>query len=291
MTTFKELATYKVDGFDTYINSVAELNDSVLALGMRSQGVTELSYRGGIRYNTVRNLVNKNCSSVCQDSFGNLWIGHSYGGITVRLAYSIEYNETTLPKKLDNKKVFSVAKVGYKTYIGTDGDGLCIYDSKTAQCKQYTSKSALGGNNFDDVVTSLFFDGEYLWIGTYSKGVFALSPQTGNAAFSKQLSAISEKNISTVFVDSQQNVWVGTYESGVFVFNKKLKSFVRHYTGYEGDQYQTISCNGTTCFYEDTQNSIWLGYYGITKLADEKIVYIFIRFKNAYSVFCYIKQR
>lgn len=275
-TTFKELATYKVDGFDTYINSVAELNDSVLALGMRSQGVTELSYRGGIRYNTVRNLVNKNCSSVCQDSFGNLWIGHSYGGITVRLAYSIEYNETTLPKKLDNKKVLAVAKVGDKTYIGTDGDGLCIYDSKTAQCKQYTSKSALGGNNFDDVVTSLFFDGEYLWIGTYSKGVFALSPQTGNAAFSKQLSAISEKNISTVFVDSQQNVWVGTYESGVFVFNKKLKSFVRHYTGYEGDQYQTISCNGTTCFYEDTQNSIWLGsYYGITKITHDGKISIY----------------
>ena len=275
-TTFKEIASYKVNGFDTYINSVAELNDSVLALGMRSQGVVELSYLAGVRYNVIRNLVNNNCSSLCQDSFGNLWIGHSYGGITVRLSHSIEYNETALPQKLDHKKVLAIAKVGDKTYIGTDGDGLCIYDSKKAQCQQYTSKSTLGGYSFDDVVTSLFFDGEFLWIGTYNKGVFALSTQTGKAAFSKQLSIMPEKNISTIFEDSQQNMWLGTYESGVLVFNKKSKSFVRHYTGYEGDQYQTISCNGTTCFYEDAQKSIWLGsYYGITKITHDGKITIY----------------
>ena len=274
--TYKEIGTYKISGFDTFITSVAELNNSVLAFGLRSQGVAELSYREGIRYNAVHKLVNKSCSSLCQDSFGNLWVGHSYGGITVRLAQSIDYNETTLPEKLNTKKVLSVVEVGDITYIGTDGDGLCMYNNKTRQCQQYTSESLFDGYSFDDVITSLFLDGEFLWIGTYNKGVFALSTKTGKASFAKQLSGMPEKNISTIFVDSQQNVWIGTYEGGVFVFNKKSKLFERHYTGYEGDQYQTISCNGSTCFYEDSENSIWIGsYYGITKIRRNREITIY----------------
>ncbi|MBR5433953.1 MAG: response regulator [Bacteroidales bacterium] len=253
---------------DTFINDVEIVGDSVLWFGMRSLGIYEMQIGNEPKPVEIPHLINKNCNSVFKDCFGNIWIGHSFGGVTLRLAQTFDLDDGGfLAEHLKNQKVLAILRDGQKTYAGTDGGGLFVYDEQTKRMKNYTYESGIQGILFDNVVTALAADNDYIWVGTYTNGVFALSKKTGSLAFQKQLPQISAKDISSLFVDSQGNVWIGTYENGVFVFNKEQAEFVRHYTGYEGDGFLTISCNGTTCFFEDTNKNLWIGsYYGISRI-------------------------
>ncbi|MBR7036118.1 MAG: response regulator [Bacteroidales bacterium] len=253
---------------DTFVNDVEQISDSVLWLGMRSLGIFELQLNATPKPVEMPHLINKNCNTVYKDSFGNVWIGHSFGGVTVRLSQTFDLEGNgAFADQIKTQKVLSIIQKAGKTYAGTDGGGLFVYDEQAKRVKNYTYETGIQGNTFDNVVTALCSDDEYIWIGTYTNGVFALSQKTGALAFQKQLAHVPSKDISSLFVDSQGNLWIGTYENGVFVFNKERAEFVRHYTGYEGDGFLTISCNGTTCFFEDTEKNIWIGsYYGISKV-------------------------
>lgn len=261
---------------DAYVNDVVAISDSVVWLGMRSLGIYEFHVNGVIRPLDINKMVNKNCNSLYKDTFGNVWIGHSFGGITLRLAQIYDLDDEGIFSDIVlNQKVLAVERTENKLYVGTDGGGLYVCNEKTKGVKHYNYSAGIQGNVFDDVVTAICQDDEYVWIGTYKNGLFALSKRTDALVFHSQLSKISAKDISALYADSQRNLWIGTYENGVFVFNKDSGKVVRHYTGYEDDGFLTISCNGTTCFFEDSEHFIWIGsYYGISKIApngDSKI--------------------
>ncbi|MCQ2605152.1 MAG: response regulator [Bacteroidales bacterium] len=255
---------------NVYVTSIVE-TDSLVLLGTRAHGVFEFSKDGQLKSAAIRNLVNQSCSTLYTDCFDNVWVGHSSGGITVELAESVDYVSSDSFNSLNGVKVISVAQSKEYYCIGTDGYGLYLFDKRTGSKHIYNAQSGL-----DDVVTSLAVEGNMLWIGTYNKGVFCMSLVDYTFLYVNELQQCPEKNISSVFVDSQRNVWIGTYESGVLVFNQKLQKFDRHYTGYEGDAYQTISCNGITEFFEDSNNNIWLGsYYGLTKITKNNEITIY----------------
>ncbi|MCQ2607398.1 MAG: response regulator [Bacteroidales bacterium] len=255
---------------NVYVTSIVETESSVL-LGTRAHGVYEFKQNGLLIPNAAKNLRNQSCSSLLKDNFGNIWAGHSSGGITVQLAESVDYEETGLFDALNDVKVISVAQTNNYYLVGTDGLGLFVYDKRSGAKRVFSASSGL-----DDVVTSLSVDGDKVWIGTYNKGVYCLSLTENKFLYLNELRQCPEKNVSSVFVDSKKNVWVGTYESGVVVYNQRTHSFDRHYTGYEGDAYQTISCNGITSFYEDNQNNIWLGsYYGLTKITKDNAITLY----------------
>lgn len=254
---------------DTYINDIEQIGDSLLWLGTRAQGIYELQIGKGIYEVDLQNLINRKCLSVFKDSFGNIWIGHSYGGVTLRLAQACDFDESTFScRNIENKKVLAIARVKDKMYVGTDGDGLFVYGKNGSVLKNYTYESGINGIPFGNAVTTLCADEEYVWIGTFNSGVFALSQKNDALAFQQQLSACPAKEVSSVFADSQRNIWIGTYANGVYVFNKDSAKFIRHYTGYEEDGFLNISCDGSTCFFEDSQKNVWIGsYYGISKIS------------------------
>ena len=254
---------------DPCVNDVMQLTDSTLLLATRSDGVFELSLTDGALSRYMTNLVNNNCTSLLADSFGNIWVGHAFGGVSLKVGNSVDFNSKDFIENVPSCKVLAVAECGGKNFQGTDGAGLYMYDRVTRSRKVFNFNTGLEGKTFDNVITSLFADGDCLWIGTYNHGVYAYSVKSGTLQYAEQLAQCPEKGIATIYVDSRQDVWIGTYESGVYVFNKEQKKFIRHYTGYEDDGNLNISCNGSTCFFEDAYHNIWIGsYYGITKISE-----------------------
>ncbi|MCQ2959155.1 MAG: response regulator [Bacteroidales bacterium] len=254
--------------FDTYVNDIEVISDSLLLVGTRSHGLYALNFETGIREVKVQNIVNKNCSSIYKDCFGNIWVGHSFGGITIELFGSYSFDNVDLiDNSIQNQKILSQVEESGNLYIGTDGGGLFVYNKQKGSIENYTYESGFQGYSFGNAITSLVSDGKYIWIGTFNHGIYALSLTSNKLSFYKELSKCPAKDISSVYADSQRNIWIGTYASGVYVFNRDSAKFIRHYTGYENDGFLNISCDGTICFYEDIEKNVWIGsYYGISKI-------------------------
>lgn len=258
-----------------YPIQIQELKDSSLLIATRSNGIFQINSLGEKPYN-LKNLINKNCTSIFQDSFDNIWIGHAFGGITVQLAQSVDYNDEKIAHILTNDKILAIAQTKNNIYIGTDGNGLFIYNKNSQNIRQINSHTNFCDKPFDDVITAIVAKDNLVWLSTYNKGIYCFSEATNSLLYYNELLASPVKNISSLYIDNQWNIWIGTYDSGVVVFNTQTRTFDRHFTGYEGDAYQTISCNGITCFFEDSNNTMWLGsYYGITKITSKNEITIY----------------
>lgn len=270
----KKIATYvfpisNVPTSEKFITAIEQINDTTIILGTRGNGILYFNPKNGWsqQIGISKFLVNQHIESVFKDNAQNLWIGHSYEGVSLSLFSYQSLSLLDCPEIVFKHKVLAVSQDKNNVFIGTDGDGLFIFNIVTKQLEHYNYLSGFKGKGFDNVVTSLQKDKTHLWVSTYNNGIFAINLQTLQLSFVSELAKIPVNQISIIYNDSRNRLWIGTYENGVFVYDKNKKVFKEHYTTKSTDSKYVISCNGTTCFYEDSKKNIWIGsYYGISKI-------------------------
>jgi PAS domain S-box-containing protein len=254
---------------EKFISAIEQINDTTIIIGTRGNGILYLNPLHGWskQQGISKLLVNQHIESVFKDNAQNIWIGHSYEGVSLSLFSYQSLSLLDCPDLVFQHKVLAVTQDKNNVFIGTDGDGLFVFNIITKQLEHYNYQTGFKGKDFDNVVTSLQKDKTYLWVSTYNNGIFAINLQTLQLSFVTELSKIPVKQISNIYNDSKNRLWIGTYENGVFVYDKNKKVFNEHYTTKSTDNKNVISCNGTTCFYEDSKKNIWIGsYYGISKI-------------------------
>lgn len=270
----KQIASFtfpnaRVSNSEKYISSIEQISDNILYVSTRGSGMYEISISekrfSAVVYNNK--LINLHVEKVYKDSFNTLWIAHSYGGVSIALQQYQTFDVLQLPAYVYEQKILSVLQKNNILYIGTDGNGLFIYNLQTQSLQHIDYKTKFQNFEFDNIVTSLSADDTHVWIATYNKGVFAYNMKTQTFDFVKELQQIPHTNISNVFCDSKKQVWIGSYEHGVYVFDIAAKKLVKHYSAKSDNPKEALSCNGVTCFFEDVQGSLWIGsYYGISKI-------------------------
>lgn len=105
-----------------------------------------------------------------------------------------------------------------KLYVGTDGEGLIIYNTQTDSIKTYAHSLSDPGSLNSNAIYSLHIDeDERIWAGTYSGGVNYL--QSTENFFSVSLYEndvyIGEQNIRSMHFDEDGNKYVGTDGNGI----------------------------------------------------------------------------
>jgi len=244
---------------NSFIHVILEENDSLLWVGTEN-GLNLFN----IGTQEFTNLFNEkpynkrkvNVWSLAKDSLGNLWVG------TDKDLYKVEKNTFRLKKihlslstqnnRLNIRKILITKE--HQLLIGTEGNGLLLYDIETEQTRQYYRENSLLKS---DVIWDLNEDsGGKISVAT-NKGLNFFNVEKKKITIIKILDDVVGDNvIKTIFEDKSGIIWIGTGSNGLF----KLKSLsnIDHYVA-DANRNTSLSSNNINIIYEDSYGIIWIG--------------------------------
>ena len=199
-------------------------------------------------------------NKILSDGYGNLWLGTSTG----LFRYSISQKEiaasyTAVRRQLSANYVSALSlDHSGRLWIGTDGGGVDILDTRTGHITNIDRESKSGMLSSKTIHT-IFIDKEFRkWIGT-NKGGVNVFDVTGNVfnTISRGASypGLSNNFITSFFEDQRNNLWIGTDGGGLNVWNANRN----HFTVF---QTPLISNNIISSIIQDADQNTWVTTFG-----------------------------
>lgn len=213
-------------------------------------------------------ITSNNISSIAEDRQGNLFVGiltgglHKYNAKTKSFEVIQYYKRTQLMVK-----DLLVSKENI-LYIGTEGQGLKVYNPDKNIVEDYETGSALIDFTKGKIYSILQDKDNNLWLGISQKGILFIPDTKNKFSYYGQKSIknnpIGESAVMSVYKDRGDILWVGTNTEGIYGINENGQR-IAHYS-------QTASPNSISntilSIYEDSNNDFWVGSYtkGLAKL-------------------------
>ena len=197
-----------------------------------------------------------------EDENSNIWIGTAWNGVNV-LNLNKEY-EFFSSNGLDDipSPVLSVHKKENKIFMGLDGRGLLIVDSKKGEITNYGAegKKRIQGNYIQHIKET---SDATLWLGTFVNGLINFDTKTGvSYQYKREVdnsNSLSHNDVRYVVEDNKSNLWVATWGGGLNYFNSNTKEFIRFINNAEDSL--SISNNNVISLQKD-KNNLWLATFG-----------------------------
>lgn len=185
----------------------------------------------------------------------SIWVGTAWNGINI-----IDFQNTSKLIYSDIKgvkpfPVLSINKTNDFLFIGSDGNGLTIYDYKTKKA----TKSSIEAKYIQHI--SIRND-KLLWIGTFSNGLIRYDIK--NKSIKKYTSSvenensISFNNVRDLLFD-KDNIWVATWGGGLNYFESQKEVFTSF--RYNELEKNSISSNNIVSIEKDN-DKVWIATFG-----------------------------
>lgn len=160
--------------------------------------------------------------SVAQDSDGDIFIGTEDKGLYI-FTSDWKLKKHYLPDSSNNQQTLPISTIsallpgpGNTVFIGTNENGLCLYNNKEQTFTRLNTDNSGLNNNSVRHLTVLSKDS--ILIGTF-RGLNILNTQnmiiTPINMDMKAKGALSHYSIHSMLIDRDQTLWVGTYSAGV----------------------------------------------------------------------------
>lgn len=170
---------------------------------------------------------------------------------------SLKFLEKGLPKELDGLKVSSIARAGDIVYIGTQSQGIYIYQIEAGKVDRFAFYRS--NAKVQDVLQT---SSAALWIATEGDGLYAVNPQTGESRHylhdAGRKGGLSSNYIRSLAVDAEGRLWVGTFND-LNIYMDDTDTFAT-YTSNSVDA-GSLSQRSVRCIFKDSQGGMWLGTY------------------------------
>ena len=181
--------------------------------------------------NDGASVYDRSITSLFIDRDQGLWIGTptglNYTNLKGEFAKTISENGS-YPYAISDDRVSAIAvKSNTQVWVGTDGEGLDLYDLNAGKLNTFNSSgkniNSLSGNS----ILALLPDGdEHIWVGTYQKGLNYLNHRTGEVTYYLQGSQQDGNDVRSLFRSKDGTLWVGTNRGGLFKYDTSLEDFV-----------------------------------------------------------------
>lgn len=168
---------------------------------------------------------------ILTDNEGGIWIGTFYSGLNYVspshdrfTSFSYKDNANSVNGNIVNR---FCEDAHHNIWISSDDGGLNKYNPTTGQFEHILLGN---GNMSDNNLHALCIDGDQLWIGTYSAGVYVMDINTRKCKrymFSRQNSnSLYSNSCYAIYRDSKANIWVATTE-GINKYRRETDDFLR----------------------------------------------------------------
>lgn len=230
-----------------------------------------------------RALCQGEIKALCEDRFGDLWIGTWGSGIcklNPRSGSFTHYrHDPANSYALGNDRVLSIMEDRAGTiWIGTEGNGgLYRFESETEHFQRFEVSAP--GSLGEALISTLFEDqaGD-LWIGTAGDGLGRYDRRTGTFQGYRHDPAdphsLSNNHIYTLYQDHSGNLWVGT-AARLNRFDHRTGRFEHFGAGVDGAG--TLPGNEIYAITQDHDGQLWVGTEGglaeLQPTASEKITF------------------
>lgn len=300
--------------------------DGKIWIGTDNKGVMQLGEKDNTwkNWNENSNLPNNNIRQIFQDSWQNIWICTSGGGVSKLLNQNFTHFNTqngllndriyALCEGRDNLIWCAVGNSGVMSYDGvnfhkplidsllssahvrtmaTDSKGTIwmgteregIVMMDNFQNQKLTTKQGLSSNN----IKSLVIDkNDHIWAATLYDGLIHIAANDDGSFFIENIKeGIPDFLISTLEVDAQNRVWFGT-RSGLlgYVVQRKVSKVFRKANGIPNADIRSIAF--------DNQGFIYIGSAGegilTASLNSENLTFSSIKTSRFYAKNIYLLQ-
>ncbi|EIA07829.1 two-component regulator propeller domain-containing protein [Flavobacterium frigoris] len=191
----------------------------------------------------------------------------------------VNFNENN---SVINNAVFSLCKGKNELlFIGTDGNGITIYDLKNSKLISWPEIIGSEQCDYFKSIYSIYQDEQgFIWLGTNGYGMIRCKiERSGNklklSQYKKYIAdnedgkSLSSNIIFSIVPKNQNQLWIGTRLGGLNLFDKESGLF-RTYKNKK-DDFQSLSNNDILCLKKDAKNRLWIGTsFGLNLLEDLK---------------------
>ena len=229
---FKTYFKSKENYFDSlYVYSFFLDVDSCLWVGTRNDGLFIYDIKKDVIINVaekyqIDRLNHAVVREIVRDEFDNMWVSTNQGLCCIDLndkSHVFYNNDRNNDKTIPYDDVFDLMLADDVLYV-TTGDGLAIYQYDTDDFTTYhlpdslTKKDIVKNNGLFDIVDG--GDGRY-YIGSYSNGMLAFSPDTKTFKTSKREDSFAMM-IYAILPDNNGFLWAST-SKGVMKYDLQTK--------------------------------------------------------------------
>jgi signal transduction histidine kinase/CheY-like chemotaxis protein/ligand-binding sensor domain-containing protein len=242
-------------------------------LNMKTKSIDRFFHVPGKQGSLVDNVI----ISVYKDRNGNIWTG-SVNGHLQRYDY---LSNTFISFHQKSRKLASPTAIADKAiiriyqshngilWVGTRGDGLFTYDSKTDLFDHHFSDSRFPYSLNSNFIQCIFEDRSgLLWFGTINGGLNKLNPRT--SAFDTLSHVPGDKRslpayqVNSITRDSSGSIWIGT-ANGLTQYNSR-KNLLTSYLHDPTDPH-SLSNNEIFSVFNSGDGFLWVGtIFGLNRL-------------------------
>ena len=246
-------------------------DNGILWLGTSGGGLDRYDQRNGIfkNYRSGPGQNNQLKSNIIralyQDNSGIMWLGTIRGLVRfdpVKETFKhifVNPDNPDDPANLVNYKIMELENMPGFLWFGTNGGGVCRYEIKTGELKQYlhdTTNMIEVQLNFVRTLHQYRKDPNILWVGAFGGfSRFNIEEESFKSYVNDPNNprSLSSNNIMSFTEDQKGNLWITTYGGGINYFNPQTEEF-QILTVENSD----LPSNSVYGFLPDNNGYLWL---------------------------------
>lgn len=250
--------TYRVNDEEAQVNCLEQVDEDLFFVGT-DKGVALFNANEQQFSIVPANSGLQSVQAVCMLRIDQkLYIGARDG----LYRYDLQNRQlVSLVPELKGKLIQAILRQNiHRLWIGTEGDGLYLYNKKTEALQHFRHDPADPKSISNNYIRSLAIDSQNrLWIGTFNELNIYIE---NNRLFKKyhhdpmDSRSLAQNSIRSIYHDSQGGMWLGSYFGGLNYYHP-LKNRFHHIKHIP--QQNSIHDNVISCIVEDKQRNIWIG--------------------------------
>jgi len=252
--------------FDSFISVLYEDHNKNIWIGAEREGLLCITSRG--KFYSVRNVPNVyklRISSICEDLKGRLYIGTAKG-VYIYYPDKQKFEVISGTENCIIRSLFIIS-LQQKLLIGTDGNGMKIYDLGKRRIVNNLHNTATFNYNRSKVRSIMEDKVGNIWLGLFQKGVLLIPNFNNSFCYmgykSTNKNLIGSNCITAIIKDYKGNLWVASDNDEIYCIDPQGKQKA-HFTSEKGNNIP----KSITCFFEDSEKKIWIGsvFQGLARL-------------------------